>query len=1116
MADLCGLLREAGLEQFAGAAAASSTDLRELAQLALTDPPKVRSWLKAELGVVKLGHRERILNALRRVPATALVALDAPATADSTVRQLGGTGVFIGDSALLRPLPAVGEAGMRVGDWTLAEATDKNSGVGDCLLCSHASGTQVVFASQGGQGGGVWVRHRGKQRTVAMTRASQLLGRFSSGARVSLASGAVTPAVVPCASRFGRLESGSRRPLGEGSFRWVDGRQILASMPGMQLGITALPQAGTGQYAAGPLVWLSPDGGLTLHDGRNRRLQLHAPLLDASTFAHRRLAWARSSEPLPTCIRAAVANRLGAAVSYLASVRVHMAEAALAGSRIVQLAEGGCCASSAGDDDVALKSYLAAADWIEWMGGEAALHHASAKLLLGVREGLQRATARAVVAAAVVRASGLGPGPAREIGSRTRRPCWVWPIPQHKLQHQRGLAENEADARDYECREGTGTGGLGSIEATICQRCFLEDPTGCTINMRTGDHLCAVCSGDRLDLHAASQSKAAVLESVLATEIEQPSHFAMLSCYEGRMPGSAEPLLIHQWRRPGVCACCGRCGPLALSRQRPANTTGKRMHRGDAPSQPVLSPTSASDFVVPIPPPMDRFTSSFLQARNGVVCGSDAEPIRLGTTSSVAWVFGHWLVQYAPRTPHRRQSSNIGLHVANDNNGSETDDDEIDDEGEHDDSSGVQQLMLAHSDGTRLTVIIFPPLAAENNRTTAASIRRQRDYDQHRRLQNELFGSAQQQRQRRYRLNPSRTSSTAYIFCTHASGSTSVTMASTGLTRTLDLTTANDQKLQPTATVDPGPTVVRLPGGRYSWQWRGAGRVSETKSVSRSRHDPTGPGSTWQQRRQSVPWQPEEGGGSHRSADLPPKSLRKQNSEKDMAILHVCEHSSRLQLFGGDIGGKDTGASLFLTDDGTVALHISAIKSSKDSGSATASGVYRYACAEALFRPAQFLHVSLQLPVAQRVAWATLLLSSAGNIGSIAHRLLSPDLIELVGRKVSNATDHSEDRKQSERSPPPGPAHGSANSSIGASGGWQDYFAEVRRRESPAVPTAPAVRSVVERLWRRSCWWSDFYLAEESAAELSRALHHQGMDPNELRWLWFRLMKWLHSCSCGR
>jgi hypothetical protein len=141
-------------------------------------------------------------------------------------------------------------------------------------------------------------------------------------------------------------------------------------MPGGLVGITTAPSpssaglppgggggGGTaGEDAAGPLVWLAPDGGLALHDGRGRLLQvsslnqslnhqnnewrfnlpgqalsvmigklsvsvsvlleqLHVPPLDASDAARRRLAWARvASEQrhgvlLPPHVREAVADR---------------------------------------------------------------------------------------------------------------------------------------------------------------------------------------------------------------------------------------------------------------------------------------------------------------------------------------------------------------------------------------------------------------------------------------------------------------------------------------------------------------------------------------------------------------------------------------------------------------------------------------------------------------------------------------------------------------------------------------------------------------------------------------------------------------------------------------
>ena len=559
------MLQQADLPQFATAAAAAA-DLAELAVLALTDPGRVREWLKVELGVVKLGHRERILNALRRGPATALVAVDENDHGTSGAATGCRTGVFIGNPTVLRPLPALGEAGMHVGAWSLAEAED-GLGAGKCLLFSHASGTQVVVANRGGS---VWVRRRGKHDAATTWGASQLLGRFAGGLQVNMASGAITPAPLPCADGFGRLESGARRPLGEGSFQWTDGRQILASTRGSLLGITDLPESTGGQYAAGPLVWLAPDGGLTLHDGRGRLLQLHVPVLDSAAAAHRRLAWAWVSGVLPTCIRTAVADGLGAAGISLASARVQQAEVALATSRMVQLAEDGCRASTGGDHAAALQYYLAAADWIQWMDGEATRRRAPTKLLLGVQEGLQRATVRAVasVAATAAAAAVPGAGPACEAARRSRRPRWVWPVPSHRLRQTLAASLAAAEAKQED--------DVGTDESTICQRCFSEDAVGCSFNMRTCERLCAVCSGDKVALQAGSKSENAMLESVLAADSEQPSHFAMLSCYGGGLTGSTEPILINQWRGPGVCACCGCCGRLMVPRCGPLEAAAER------------------------------------------------------------------------------------------------------------------------------------------------------------------------------------------------------------------------------------------------------------------------------------------------------------------------------------------------------------------------------------------------------------------------------------------------------------------------------------------------------------------------------------------------------------
>jgi hypothetical protein len=210
--DLCGVLREAGLAQYAGAAAAAA-DLRELSALALTDPARLRSWLKAELGVTKLGHREKILNALRRADsALALVAVAggddadsepaaataaaAAASADSqaVAWAVGGgrTGVFIGDDKQFRPLPSLGEAGMHIRGWSLAEASEASSegagAAGEYLLCSHVSGTQLAVLHGGGS---VWVRRheRQGQGQGGAGGSQRLRRRVSSGARISMASG---------------------------------------------------------------------------------------------------------------------------------------------------------------------------------------------------------------------------------------------------------------------------------------------------------------------------------------------------------------------------------------------------------------------------------------------------------------------------------------------------------------------------------------------------------------------------------------------------------------------------------------------------------------------------------------------------------------------------------------------------------------------------------------------------------------------------------------------------------------------------------------------------------------------------------------------------------------
>jgi len=192
-----------------GAAASHSVDPLALSALALTDPARLRSWLKAELGVTKLGHREKILNALRRADsALALVAVAggddadsepaaataaaAAASADSQAVGGGRTGVFIGDDKQLRPLPSLGEAGMHIRGWSLAEASEASSegagAAGEYLLCSHVSGTQLAVLHGGGS---VWVRRheRQGQGQGGAGGSQRLRRRVSSGARISMASG---------------------------------------------------------------------------------------------------------------------------------------------------------------------------------------------------------------------------------------------------------------------------------------------------------------------------------------------------------------------------------------------------------------------------------------------------------------------------------------------------------------------------------------------------------------------------------------------------------------------------------------------------------------------------------------------------------------------------------------------------------------------------------------------------------------------------------------------------------------------------------------------------------------------------------------------------------------
>ena len=240
--ELVEVLTDVGLlEAYAEAAAlaAVTQPLPELRTLALTNAGALRQWLTAELGVRKLGHREKILNALRRAPQQlALVPISGgtQASGSSSPEASGSsTGVFIGDPLQPRPLPELSEAGMYSHGWSIAEVPYASRGgssstsLQDCtyLLCAHPSGMQLVLSHGGGS---FWVRN---QRSG---------GFAAAGAWVAMDSGATHRDALPCAGSFGRLGTGVRRPLGDGSFHSRDGRQIVTHLAGV-LGISPAPYA---------------------------------------------------------------------------------------------------------------------------------------------------------------------------------------------------------------------------------------------------------------------------------------------------------------------------------------------------------------------------------------------------------------------------------------------------------------------------------------------------------------------------------------------------------------------------------------------------------------------------------------------------------------------------------------------------------------------------------------------------------------------------------------------------------------------------------------------------------------------------------------------------------
>jgi hypothetical protein len=117
-------------------------------------------------------------------------------------------------------------------------------------------------------------------------------------------------------------------------------------------------------------------------------------------------------------------------------------------------------------------------------------------------------------------------------------------------------------------------------------------------------------------------------------------------------------------------------------------------------------------------------------------------------------------------------------------------------------------------------------------------------------------------------------------------------------------------------------------------------------------------------------------------------------------------------------------------------------------------------------------HISDQLPVAQRLAWAIAVLSPEENDSKCAvHWILSVDLIEMVATQVGHSRGSA-----------------AARGSSGSAAKGED--------------AAPAVRALVWRLWRRSCWYAGFHRSEEASAErlrLARAKENQSVAARHRR-----------------
>jgi hypothetical protein len=264
------------------------TTLSVLREWADTQPLVLRRWLAHQLGVTKLGPRERIIQALRRLPCRLHHPVaqpepepepePGPATSTST------TGVFIPPAGTPTELPPIGPAGLLAGGgWSLSEALGPG-GSAQYLRCYHPAAGVCVMVGRRSQsiwyGGAAGTRGPGAgcvtispnsapvvnsingPKTLSTTHttprssalpANPCVGGFAavvattvwrSGVRVHVGTGECVEDTMPplrspqhqaVADSGGRAAATpghqitARKPLGVGCFRWVDSRELVVT-----------------------------------------------------------------------------------------------------------------------------------------------------------------------------------------------------------------------------------------------------------------------------------------------------------------------------------------------------------------------------------------------------------------------------------------------------------------------------------------------------------------------------------------------------------------------------------------------------------------------------------------------------------------------------------------------------------------------------------------------------------------------------------------------------------------------------------------------------------------------------------------------------------------------